>query len=87
MLSVKIQLKRHIHRLVKMLTNDFRIDHNFNSGVIYYKSDLIMNYFDCRVFYTFDNSTNNFDDYKLNIQLDYDKQFADIYNTIVTIKR
>ena len=86
MISVKVQLKRHMTKMVKTITNDFRLDFNIGSGVIYYKSNLIMNYFDSKVFFKYDSSTNDYNSYKLNIQLDFDKLFDSINNTTVTIK-
>ena len=86
MISVGIQLKRQITKLVKTITNDFTITHGLDGGIIYFKSNLGLNYFDKKVCYKFENSTNNYDDYKLIMSLDWDNNFNSIDNTIVTLK-
>ena len=87
MISVKIQLKRHMLKLVKNAKIDCEIQHDsFSEGVLYYKSNSFINYYDKKCFYKFENSTNDFNNYKLHIVLYLDNIFKTIDNTIVTIK-
>lgn len=86
MISVNIQLKRHITKLVKKIAPEAYIDHSFTSGVIHYKSNARMNYNDTKCFYKFDSSTNNFDEYKLNMQLDFIGTFASLHGVMYEVK-
>ncbi len=84
MISVKKQLERAVKKLVKEKFNaSYYIKHEtFNSGYITYPS-YGCNYNDNKVYYTWDNSTNDFDVYKLKLQLDWNNHFRCITDTIL----
>lgn len=87
MVSVKTQLKRHITKLAKSIKADCVIQHDsFSTGVIYFKCSDFMNYNDIKVYYMFENSTSNYDLYRLHITCDWDNIFDSINKTIIEIK-
>ena len=87
MVSVKIQLKRHIEKLIKSINKNCHIiNDSFSTGKITYASEG-NNYNDKAVFYAFDNSTNDYDTYKLHITCDWDNKFNAINHSLFTIKQ
>lgn len=84
MRTVTSQLKQNMHRLVKSIIKDFVITHKGNSGTILYKSNILKNYYDVNVFYTFDR-LDTFDEYKLIFTCDFGNKFDSINNSIITI--